>query len=190
MRGRWRFEGHAIVSADDRIADASGRTPAALRNAADWQRFQRELDRAAVVALGRIGHAHNPNAAGRPRLVLSSAARGVERRGDAWWWNPAEADLDAALAAAAPSGGLVAVPGGQRVFDLFLAVGYDAFHLARAGGVVLGAGPRVFSACRPDHPAEAVLAAHGLTPGEHEEIDPAAGVSVTVWSARSAGEPP
>jgi hypothetical protein len=36
-----------------------------------------------------------------------------------------------------PRGGDVAVPGGQVVFDLFLKIGFDAFHLTRAHGVRL-----------------------------------------------------
>ena len=34
-----------------------------------------------------------------------------------------------------PSGGRVAVGGGQVVFDLFLMIGFDGFHLSRAHGV-------------------------------------------------------
>ena len=37
--------GHAIVSADGMIADRNRRMPAALRNDADWRRFQAALDR-------------------------------------------------------------------------------------------------------------------------------------------------
>ncbi len=189
MPGRWRIEGHAIVSDDDRIADAGGGTPAALRNPADWARFQAALDGAAVVALGRLGHEANPNRHHRNRLVLSSSARGVERRDEAWWWNPADAPLAGALAAAAPAGGIVAVPGGRRVFDLFLEAGYAAFHLARAAGVRIDAGPTVFSACTTGRSAEAVLAAAGLQADETEILDAAAGVSVTIWRNRAAAEP-
>jgi hypothetical protein len=175
------FHGHAIVSADDMIADASGATPASLRNEADWARFQAALDRAAVTVLGRLGHEANPNLKGRNRLILSSSARGVERRLDAWWWNPAEATLAEALASAAPGGGIVAVPGGRRVFDLFLATGFDEFHLARAAGVHLPEGIPIFSAVREGRSADAVLAAHGLRPEPPTMLDAEAGVSLTVW---------
>ncbi len=137
MIGPWRIHGHAIVSADDKIAAADGLTPPALRNQADWRRFQQALDRAAVTVLGRLGHQANPNVKGRNRLVLSSSVDGVERRADTWWWNPADVPLEAALRQAAPGGGIVAVPGGRRVFDLFLDLGFDAFHLARAAAVRL-----------------------------------------------------
>src|ERR1700684_415016 len=131
------IHGYAIVSDDDRIADSSGKTPASLRNGADWAYFQRELDRADLIALGRLGHEANPNVRGRRRLVLSSAARGLEQRNDAWWWNPAQISWREAAKILLPNGGRVAVPGGQAVFDLFLGIGYEAFHLSRAGGVLL-----------------------------------------------------
>ena len=49
--------GHAVVSADGRIADRHRQMPAILRNDKDWLRFQAALDRAALVVLGRLGHA-------------------------------------------------------------------------------------------------------------------------------------
>ena len=48
-----RLIGHAIVSDDDRIADAAGSFPDALRNRSDWTHFQAQLDRADLVLLGR-----------------------------------------------------------------------------------------------------------------------------------------
>ena len=177
----YTIEGHAIVSADDRIADERGVTPPELHNDADWARFQAALDEAAVTALGRRGHEVNPNPKRRNRLVLSSLAAGIERRADAWWWNPAEVALADALGLAAPEGGIVAVPGGRRVFDFFLEAGYDAFHLARKAGVRLPAGIPLFSAVADGAPAEAVLAGNGLLAAPAEELDPAAGVSLTVW---------
>lgn len=186
MTGGWRVHGHAIVSADDRIAGPDGLTPAALRNAADWRRFQAALDRAAVTVLGRLGHEANPNLRGRNRVVLSSSARGIERRAEAWWWNPAAVPLAEALGRAAPAGGIVAVPGGRRVFDLFLDLGFDAFHLARAARVCIPGGIPVFSAVAGGRPAEAVLADHGLVAGVAQGLDRQADVSLVVWRRRQA----
>jgi dihydrofolate reductase len=177
----YRIEGHAIVSVNGCIAAADGRTPARLHNEADWVRFQSALDAAAVVALGRIAHEHNPNTAGRNRMVLSSSARGIERRADAWWWNPAEVSLDLALKAAAPEGGTVAVPGGRRVFDLFLGAGYDAFHLARVAGVKLTKGIPLFTGVNSDTLPEEILGEAGLTPDEVEVLDKGAGVTLVTW---------
>ncbi len=183
----WRIHGHAIVSADDKIAGADGLTPPELRNEADWQRFQQALDKAAVTVLGRLGHEANANVKGRNRLVLSSSAKGVERRADGWWWNPAEAPLEVALQEAAPAGGIVAVPGGRQVFDLFLGLGFDEFHLARARSVRLPQGIPVFSGLSETRPAEALLAAHGLVAGKTEVIDSAANVTLTRWHCPSPG---
>ena len=190
MIGPWRIHGHAIVSADDKIAGPDGLTPASLRNEADWQRFQRALDDAAVTVLGRLGHEANPNAKGRNRLVLSSSAEGVERRADAWWWNPCRAPLEAALRQAAPGGGIVAVPGGRQVFDLFLDIGFDAFHLARAEFVHVPGGIPVFSGVADGVSAETVLASHGLVGGAAEVLDSEAKVTLTRWRRGTGGERP
>ena len=181
MIGLWSIHGHAIVSADDKIAGPDGLTPESLRNDADWARFQAALDKAAVTVLGRLGHEANPNVKRRNRLVLSSSARGIERRADAWWWNPADTPTEAALAAAAPQGGIAAVPGGRQVFDMFLDIGFDAFHLVRAEDVRIPDGVPIFSTATEERGAAAILAAHGLLSGPTEELDPAARVFLTVW---------
>ncbi len=186
MIAGYRIEGHAIVSADDRIADRDGNTPAGLRNEADWLSFQAALDAAAVTVLGRRSHDANPNDRGRNRLVVSSSSPGIERRGDAWWWNPGRAALADALAEAAPGGGMVAVPGGRLIFDLFRAVGFDAFHLARCEAVTIPGGIPLFSAVGDGVTAEAVLAGDGLIPGAREILDPAAGVSIVTWRRPAA----
>lgn len=178
---RVEVHGYAIVSDDDRIADASGETPPSLRNEADWAYFQEELDRASLTVLGRFGHGINPNRRNRPRMILSSAANGIERRDDGWWWNPGVIPWEQAIATALPDGGRVAVPGGRRVFDLFLDIGYDAFHLSRAEGVRVPGGIALFSACDDGAAAEAVLRERGLRPGARQIIDPAGPVSLVVW---------
>lgn len=175
------IHGYAIVSDDDRIADASGAMPDVLRNDADWAYFQRELDLSAATVLGRLGHEANPNLRGRLRIVVSSSSGGLERRADGWWWNPAAVGWDAAIRAALPAGGRVAVPGGRRVFDLFLEIGYDGFHLTRAEGVHLPGGVAVFSACDEGRSAEDVLSAHGLRAGPPSILDPTGPVSLAVW---------
>lgn len=181
MIGEWRIEGHSIVSGDDRIADANGRTPPTLRNEADWARFQAALDAAAVTVIGRLGHTAHPNTKGRNRLVLSSSASGIERRPDAWWWNPQTAPLADALAQAAPGGGVVAVPGGRQVMDLFLAAGFDAFHLARKVGLAIPTGVPLFSAIARGATAEGLLTAARLAPDPTEVLDASAGVTLTTW---------
>jgi hypothetical protein len=176
-----QVHGYAFVSDDDCIADAGGSTPAVLRNDADWAYFQAQLDLSAVTVLGRLGHEANPNPKGRLRVVLSGSVPALERRSDGWWWNPAGIAWEKAIATILPAGGRVAVPGGRRVFDLFLALGYDEFHLTRAEGVRVPGGIRVFSACEDGETAESVLARAGLAPATRTILDPAGSVSLTLW---------
>jgi hypothetical protein len=183
---RVEIHGYAIVSDDDRIADAAGRTPVVLRNDADWAYFQAELDRSAVTVLGRLGHEANPNPRRRPRIVVSSSSAGLERRDDGWWWDPQALAWREAIARVLPAGGRVAVPGGRRVFDLFLEIGYDAFHLSRAEGTRLPGGVALFSLCDEGLSAEDVLSRRGMTAGPRQVLDPAIPVSLAVW--RRPGE--
>lgn len=186
MIGPWPIHGHAIVSDDDMIAGPDGLTPPELRNEADWARFQRAFDEAVVTVLGRLGHEANPNLKGRNRLVVSTSAHRIERRADAWWWNPAGASVSEALQRAAPGGGIVAVPGGRRVFDLFLDIGFDRFDLVRAEGTRVPGGVPIFSTVAEGRSAEMVLAAHGLVAEAPQVIDRAAKVVLVRW-LRPAG---
>jgi hypothetical protein len=181
MIGNYRIEGHAIISADDRIADAEGHTPPELSNEADWLRFQRALDAASVVVVGRLSHEANPNVRRRNRLVVSSSARSCERRADGWWWNPAEAGVAEALSEAAPEGGIVAVPGGRLIFDLFRGYGFDAFHLARCETVNIPGGVPLFTAVDSGIPVDDILSSDGLVATRKETIDAAANVSLVIW---------
>jgi dihydrofolate reductase len=186
MIGPYDIHGYAIVSADDRIAGRDGRMPAALHDDADWARFQAALGRAAVTVLGRLGHEQNANRLGRNRLVVSSSVGDIERRANVTWWNPATAPVEAALAAAAPAGGMVVVVGGRRVFDLFLQIGFDEFHLTRMARVVIPGGIPVFSGVDAGRPADEILAARGLVPGPRESLDQDAAVTLVVWTPPAA----
>ena len=177
----YKIQGHAIVSEDDKIADAVGAMPPQLRNSADWRQFQTALDGAAIIVLGRMGHLFHENVHRRPRLVMSTSARALERRDDAWWWNPAQATLSEALAASAPTGGLVAVPGGRRVFDYFLKHGYDEFHLARMAGVTIPDGVPLFTECASGRTADSLLMESGMQSQSTETLDARARVTLTIW---------
>lgn len=168
--------GHAIVSADGRIADRERRMPAMLRVDADWTRFQRALDRAALVVLGRPGHAAHPNP-GRRRLVVTSGVESFAAApGDARasLWNPAGLAFEGALDRLAISAGIVAVTGGQAVFDLFLPR-FDRFELVTVYGALLPDGVPCFSTGWPDE----VLAGAGLRVGTRDWLDD--GVRLEIW---------
>jgi hypothetical protein len=76
---------------------------------------------------------------------------------------------------------MLAVIGGPHVYDFFLDVGYDAFHLTRVANVRLPGGRPVFSEIGPDRTPEDVLAAHGLEPGPAQMLDEAAGATLVTW---------
>ena len=184
------IHGYAIVSDDDRIADRSGGMPDGLRNDADFAYFQAELDRADLTVLGRLGHQANPNRRLRPRLILSSRSAGLELTADASWWNPAVVPWAAAIQQILPDGGRVAVPGGMRVFDFFLEIGYGRFHLSRAEGVKVPGGVPLFSECGVGRSAEDVLQRRGMVLSERRILDPDAPVSLTIWAPAGAAQFP
>lgn len=174
----FRVEGHAIVSADGMIADATSQMPEALHNDADWRAFQAALDAAALVVLGRLGHRRHANP-GRRRLVLTgSVATLAQDPGDtlALLWNPDGVQLAAALAALGIAAGTIAVTGGTRVFDHFLR-DYDSFVLSERHDCTLPGGTPCFTAGHP----RTVLAASGLVPVTSEIVDAGAGVTTTLW---------
>ncbi|MGO4388733.1 hypothetical protein AB4Y85_14460 [Microvirga sp. 2YAF29] len=177
------IHGYAIVSDNDRIADATGQTPDILRNDADWAYFQAELNKSDLTVLGRLGHEANPNPRKRLRMVLTSSSSGLEQREDGWWWDPGKVSWEEAIGQVLPNGGRVAVPGGRQVFDLFLAIGYTAFHLTRAEGTFIPDGVTVFSACDQGHSAEVTLADAGLKPGGKQVLDPDGPVTLVVWAS-------
>jgi hypothetical protein len=180
------IHGYAIVTDDDRIADANGEIPPSLRNDKDWRQYQRALAASDLVVFARVSHENEPETHGVPRVVVSREAKGFERRAGAWWWNPAEISWPEVAAQVLPAGGEVAAPGGQGVFDLFLKIGYDVFHLARARGVSLPGGRPIFSECADGVSAEAVLEKYGLRHAERIELDPAQGVEMNIWRRAAA----
>ena len=182
MSGNLDITGYAIVSDDDKIAGPGGMTPASLRNEKDWELYQRAQDEASLVVFARRSHELEPNLRGLPRLVVSrEAAEGLEKRPDGWWWDPLRLSWEDVAARLLPTGGRVAVGGGQVVFDLFLMIGFDGFHLSRAHGVKLPGGRSVFSACDAGVSAAAVLERNGLSLTKTIPLDPAHHVEMTVW---------
>jgi hypothetical protein len=124
--------------------------------------FQWALAGSDLVVLGRRSHELAPNVRGDQRLVISRGAAGLKQHANVWWWNPARVIWAKVGRELLPRGGEVAVPGGQAVFDLFLEIGFDAFHLSRAHGVKLPGGRALFSGCDTGLSAEAALAGAGL----------------------------
>jgi hypothetical protein len=181
MSGRFDITGYAIVSDDDKIAGADGLTPTSLRNEKDWELYQRAQEVANLVVFARRSHELEPNVHRNVRLVVSREAPGLEQRPDGWWWDPRRATWEEVAAKILPRAGVVAVGGGQVVFDLFLMIGFDGFHLSRAHGVKLPGGRSVFSACDTGATAASVLEQHGLKLSKTMPLDPAHNVEMTIW---------
>ena len=178
-----RIEGLAIVSADGMIADAAGDQPPALTIEADQRFFHASVAKAGVLVHGRHSGDAGPDAAARPRVVLTRGVAGVgrdPRRERRVLWNPAVASLEQAWDALGEHGSLVVI-GGTEVFGLFLELGYDAFHLSRAGRARLPGGRPVFPGIPPETP-DKLLARHGLKPGPTRLLDAAAELTLTTWA--------
>src|SRR5262249_12042747 len=180
-----RIEGLAIVSVDGMLADANGHMPKSLLVEADQQFFQDTLDQAAALVQGRHSHEGSPRAVHRRRLVLTRriAAMAEDRTyPNALLWNPEGATLQEAWERLGAPDGMLAVIGGTQVYDLFLTIGYDRFHLSRAPHVRLPGGRPVFSEVAAGRTPEAVLASHGLKPGAQHVFDAGLGVTMVTWS--------
>jgi dihydrofolate reductase len=186
MSQQVRFEGYAIVSADGMLADRNGKMPDQLKIDADVQFFNRGLDRASVVVHGRNSHEQQASSDRRRRLIVTHRIAVLAQHPsipNAHLWNPAGASFAEACKAIGVTDGMAAVTGGAEVFGLFLDIGFDAFHLSRAGKVRLPGGRPVF----PEVPVltpEQVLAKHGLRPGPIQVLDPEAEATLVTWEPR------
>ncbi|WP_417308548.1 dihydrofolate reductase [Devosia sp.] len=170
------IEGHAIVSVDGMIAAADGTMPPAMRSEADWQQFQTALDRAALVVLGRLGHARHPNP-GRRRLVLTRSVAALQADpadSNATLWNPAGLPIAEMLAELGVTSGTIAITGGTGTFDLFEPY-FDRFVLAEVRALALPDGIPCFTEGHPRF----VLPGAGLEARDMTMIEP--GVVQTHW---------
>jgi dihydrofolate reductase len=178
-----RIEGYAIVSADGMLADFNRKMPDGFKIEADARFFKQGLDRAALVVHGRNSHEQQASSDRRRRLIVTRRVTALDAHPSiplAQLWNPAGASFADACRAIGVAEGMAAVIGGAEVFRLFLEIGFDAFHLSRAGKVRLPGGRPVF----PEVPAltpEQVLASHGLRPGPVQVLDAEAEAMLVTW---------
>jgi hypothetical protein len=178
----FRIEGYVIVSADGMLASAAKVMPDALKFEGDKQFFTDALDRADLIVHGRHSGEGQPNSPKRKRVILTHgvAALGPDPENPrATLWNPAGASFEQAADFAGVTAGKVAIIGGPGVFGMFMDR-YDTFWLSLAPKVKLPGGEACFPGV-PEHTPQAILAAHGLNPGEPQMLDPADAVSVTPW---------
>jgi|SRR5262245_34153175 len=178
-----RIEGYAIVSADGMLADHNGKMIDGLKIDADARFFTEAIDRARLIVHGRNSHEQQASSDRRRRLILTHRVPALAEHPSmplAHLWNPAGMSFSEACRAIGVRDGSAAVTGGAEVFRLFLDIGFDAFHLSRAGKVRLPGGRPVF----PEVPAltpEQVLARHGLRPGPLQVLDAKAQATLVTW---------
>ncbi len=180
-----KIEGYVIVSADGMLADATGVMPEALKFTGDLRFFTAALDRVDLIVHGRASFEDQPNSALRRRIILTRGVSSLARdpgNARAVQWNPAGASFEAACTFSGVASGTVAIIGGPGVFGMFMDR-YDTFWLSEAPRVTLPGGQPVFSGV-PERTPQAILAAHGLQPGEPQILDAAQEVSVRPWRRR------
>jgi dihydrofolate reductase len=184
-----RVEGYVIISADGMIANAAGIMPDELKNQADQRFFQAALDQADVLVHGRHSHEGGPHSPRRRRLIVTRSVAAIApdpANAKALFWNPAGTAYDAACRAIGVPEGVVAIIGGPEVFRLFLEIGYDAFHLSQATRVRVPGGLPIFPRAAAGRAPEEMLARHGLEPGQMQDLDAAAGVTLVTWRRPAA----
>jgi len=183
MRGL-SIEGYAVVSADGMIADRNGHMPDGLKCDADARFFTEGLDSAALVVHGRHSHEQQgPASDRRRRMIVSHRSAGFfvhPTIANAWVWNPPSMAFEEACRRMGVTEGKIAVSGGVGVFGLFLKIGFDAFHLSRAGKLTLPGGRPVFPQV-PGKTPEQVLSEHRLGPGPVQVLDREADVTLVSW---------
>jgi hypothetical protein len=177
-----RIDGYVIVSADGMLANAAHVMPDELKFEGDKQFFTAALDRADLIVHGRRSHEDQPDSPRRKRMIVTRSIAAVApdpSNPNATLWNPAGAAFEAACDHAGVHSGTASVIGGPDVFGMFMDR-YDTFWLSQAPRVRLPGGEPCFPGV-PERSPQAILAAHGLTAGEAQILDPAGGVSVTPW---------
>ena len=182
LRGPFRIVAYAIASADGMIADETGTMPKELHLEADQRFFAKGLDRADVLAHGRMSQEAQANSPKRRRLILTRKVAALAPDPDnpnARLWNPAGATLEEACGALGCASGTLAVLGGPDIYRYFLDLGYDDFYLSLADNVRLPGGIPVFGRGQGGTPEELMRAA-GLKPRPTQRLD--AEVSLIEWT--------
>jgi hypothetical protein len=185
MPHRIRIEGYAIVSADGMIADRDRHMVDGLKIDADARFFTQGLDDAAVIVHGAHSHEQQAVSDRRRRIVVTHRIATIVVHPSipkAVLWNPVATSFADACQAIGVFDGKAAVTGGTRVFGLFLEIGFNAFHLSRAGKVFLPGGRPVFPQV-PSRTPEEVLIEHGLAPGPMRVLDEQAEATLVTWQA-------
>lgn len=146
----------------------------------DQEFYHASLARAGLVVHGRNSAEPGADTARRRRLIATTriAALAPGPNPLAWLWNPNGVPFADALREVGIDEGIVAVIGGTNVFDLFLALGYDAFFLSRSERGDLPGGRPVFRDVPTRTPEELLLGA-GMQCRREDRL--AADLTLSCW---------
>ena len=176
-----RLVGYAIVSTDGMIADADGRMTETLLVEADQVFYRTALASAQLIVHGRNSAEPGAETAARRRVVVTTRVAALCTVPDnprILRWNPNGAPFADVLRRLDLRDGIVAIVGGTAVFDLFLAIGYDAFYLSRSRRGALPGGRPVFRDV-PGRTPEEVLLGAGMQLRDEREL--AADLTLATW---------
>ena len=180
-KATWELQGYAMTCRNDCIATSSGELPEALLSAIQGKHFQAELNACAAVIMGRRAHEAIPNPKNRVRTILSRSVTALEHKAGGWWWNPETMTLDNMLQLVAPSGGRVAVLGGQTALEHFLDENLPILNVCRAESIAIQDGLKLLAGCDRKTTVDMVLQAEGMQLVERKLIDLKAPISLSVW---------
>src|SRR5471030_3334606 len=170
---RPRIEGYAVISREGMIATTDGRFTEEIKIPADHKFYQDSVDAASAVANGRHSAEGGVGEKVRRRIVLTRRVSQVMDDPDnpkAILWNPGATPFDEAWGRLAIEDGVLAVVGGTDVFGLFLAIGYDVFHLTRTNASVPRGRP-VFPGVSTETTAQQVMTRYGLVLRDTRVLD-------------------
>ena len=131
--------------------------------------------------MGRRAHETIPNPHGRVRTILTRSVTALEHKEGGWWWNPETMTLENMLKLVAPTGGRVAVLGGQTALEHFLEHDLPVLNVCRAESIAIQDGLKLLAACDRKTTVDMVLQDEGMHLAERKLIDLKAPISLSIW---------
>ena len=178
-----RIEGYVIVSADGMLANADRVMPDGLKFEGDKQFFTDALDHADLIVHGRNSFEDQPNSPKRKRVILTREHRRDRARSGQSQGHAVESGRRFVRGGLRAQPACAPAPSPSSAAPTCSACSWTA--TTRSGcRRRRTCGCRTASPASPACPARSpqqILAAHGLTAGEPQMLDPADDVSVTPW---------
>jgi hypothetical protein len=188
MLKRPRIEGYAVISREGMIALPDGSFPEVLKIPGDQRFYHASVDQASAVANGRHSAEGGPKEHLRKRIRITRRVQRIitdPHNANVVLWNPGTASFQEAWQKLGIDEGTLAVVGGTDVFALFLAIGYDAFYLSRAGGISVPLGRPVFPGVGDGVAPEEPLKRQGFALRSTRMLDPDTETVLEEWAPAS-----